>query len=129
MKRLLSFMFFLLTLFPGAYAEEWFSIRELRDQAPDCLTKEYQTEWRDLGIDAEVIVPQVDTIPVVMLCGGATEPVLTANEAGWDEIEYRGPYDILLINQIPAYPKKVAGKRVGSPTSKGNWYSGFAPED
>ena len=75
----------------AAYAEEWLSISELRDQAPDRLTKEYRTEWRDLTIDAEVIVPQVETILVVMLCGGATEPALTANEAGWDEIEYRGP--------------------------------------
>ena len=129
MKKLLCFMSFLLTLLSVAYAEEWLSISELQGQVPERWTKEYQTEWRDLGIDAEVIVPQVDTIPVVLICGGATEPVLAANEAGWDEIEYRGPYDILLINQIPAYPKKVGGKRVSSPVFKGNWYGGFAPEN
>lgn len=128
MKQLVCIVLSLL-LCPYASAEKWISISELREQVPSRWTETYQTKWRDISIDAEVIVPQVDKIPVVLVGGGATEPVLTAEEAGWDEIEFRGPYDILLINHVPAYPKKVDGKRVGSPTSQGNWYSGFAPEN
>lgn len=129
MKKQIAAILASLLLYTTAHAEPWLSIAELQKQVPAHWTKTYQTAWRDISIDAEIRVPQVDKLPVLLISGGAAEPQLTAEEAGWDEIEYRGPYDILLVNNIPAYPKKVDGVRVGSPVSKGNWYSGFAPEN
>ena len=68
-------------------------------------------------------------MPVVLLAGGASQPLLTAAQAGWDEMEYHGPYDILMSNHVPDPPKTVDGVRVGSPVARGNWYSGFSPEN
>lgn len=110
-------------------AEEALNIRQLREQAPKRWTQTYETQWRDIAIDAEVTVPEVDVMPVVLMGGGATAPVLTAEEAGWDEIDYYGLYDLRLINHVPDYPKKVDGVRVATPVAEGNWYSGFEPEN
>ena len=131
MKRIFCLVFSLITLISSiSCAEEtYLSVHQMNAQIPERWTQTYETKWRDVAIDAEIIIPDVDALPVVLVAGGAAEPALTTEEAGWDEIEYRGPYDILLMNDVPDYPKSVDGVRVGSPVSKGNWYSGFAPEN
>lgn len=130
MKRIVLLAMGLMLLFASfSIAEEgYLNVQQMGEQIPERWTENYETQWRDIAVDAEVIVPDVEALPVVLVAGGATEPTLTAEEAGWDEIEYRGPYDLLLMNTIPDYPKSVNGVRVGTPVSKGNWYSGFAPE-
>lgn len=131
MKRILLFALCLLMLVsPVCLAEErYLSLSELREQTPARWTMTYETPWRSVAIDADILVPDGNALPVLLISGGATPPALTAEEAGWDEIEYRGPYDILMSNAIPAYPKGVNGVRVGRPVSKGVWYGRFASEN
>lgn len=131
MKRtfLLTLCLLMLVSSLGLAEEGYLSMQELRKQVPERWNKAYETKWRSVTIDAEIIVPDAHALPVLLISGGATPPVMTAEEAGWDEIEYRGPYDILMSNVIPAYPKSVDGVRIGTPVSKGNWYGGFTPEN
>lgn len=107
----------------------YLTIVEMRSAVPARLTETYATKWRDIAVDAEIRVPEVESLPVVLISGGAVEPTLTAEGSGWDQVKYRGPYDLILINQDPDYPKSVNGVRVGTPASEGVWYSGFAPEN
>ena len=104
------------------------TISDLGAQLPRRWQETFKTQWREVNIDAQIRLPQVEKLPVVLIAGGAVKPTLTAEEAGWETLEYRGPYDLLMYNSSPAYPKKVEGKRVTAPMAKGNWYSGFAPE-
>ncbi|MBQ8537387.1 MAG: hypothetical protein IJ461_08320 [Clostridia bacterium] len=129
MKKLLIVLLAGLMLCTSACAQEWFSIEELRRQLPERWQETFKTKWREVAIDAAIRLPKVAQLPVALIAGGAREPDLTPEEAGWATIEYRGPYDLLLYSSSAEYPKKVAGKRVTSPTAKGNWYSGFAPEN
>lgn len=131
MKRIFCLFFGLLMLFSSASLAEsgYVNIREMKEQIPQRWMKTYATQWRDIAIDAEIIVPEVETLPIVLLKGGATKPLLTAEEAGWDRMEYHGAYDLRLVNEIPDYPRSVDGVRIGMPVSRESWYSGFAPEN
>lgn len=130
MKRFLCLIFVLMLLPCASIGEEsYLTIQQMKAQLPRRLTQTYETKWRQIAIDAEIILPDVDALPVALIAGGAQEPVQTAKETGWDRIEYRGPYNLLLVNEVPDYPKSVNGVRIGTPVSKGNWYSGFAAEN
>lgn len=132
MKKLLAFLTALVLLAgtAAAYAEDdYLSIQQMRESAPERWTQTFETKWRDIAIDAEIRVPQVDALPVVLVSGGATQPTLTAEETGWDYIEYRGPYDVMFCLNDAEYPKSVNGVRVGDPVSKGVWYSDFDPQN
>lgn len=129
MKVLIALLALLMLPLASASAGEYQSIRELRQQTPARWTKSYETKWRDIEVDAEVFVPEVDHVPILRVCGGVKQPVPSAEEAGWDRVEARTPYHLVLMNDNPQYPLKVNGKRVDSPTALGNWYKGFAPEN
>lgn len=130
MKRILCLIVLLMLLPSACIGEEsYLTIQQMREQLPQRLTQTYETKWRQIAIDAQIILPDVDALPVALIAGGAQEPTLTAQETGWDRMEYRGPYDLLLVSDVPDYPKSVSGVRVGTPVSKGNWYSGFAAEN
>lgn len=105
------------------------SIQELQTQAPKRWTQTYKTKWRDVAIDAEILLPDVEQVPVMLIAGGVDEPSLTAEEAGWDEIESRENYLLLLMNEDAKYPKSVDGKRVNqNQETRGSW-SGHIEED
>lgn len=130
MKRILCLIFVLMLLPCASLGEEiYLTIQQMKEQLPQRLTQTYDTKWRQISIDAQIILPDADALPVALIAGGAQEPSLTAEETGWDRIEYRGPYDLLLVNDVPDYPKSVNGVRVGRPVSKGSWYSGFAAQN
>ena len=132
MKKLVAF-FAALVLLAGmaaAHAEDgYLSIQQMRESAPERWAQTFETKWRDVAIDAEIRVPQAEALPVVLVSGGATQPTLTAEETGWDYIEYRGPYDVMFCKNDAEYPKSVNGVRVGDPVSKGVWYSDFDPQN
>ena len=64
MIRLLTLLLALL-LPLGAAAEEYCAITQLRAQAPARWMQTYSTPWRDITVDAPVLVPQADALPVI----------------------------------------------------------------
>lgn len=84
MKRLFYILLTMLTLLSVASAEEWCSIADICEQTPARWTQTYETKWRTINIDAEIRVPEVDTVPVILIEGAAEQPSLTAEETGWD---------------------------------------------
>lgn len=129
MKKLLCLAMFMLIMLSAACAEEWCSITEIRAQAPARWTQTYETKWRTITIDAEIRVPDVDKVPVVLIEGGAVEPTFPAAEIGWDAFRFDGAYQLVVRMDCPSYPKKLNGVRLGTSYAAGNWYSGFAPEN
>ena len=107
---------------------EYLNIQEIRENAPDRWQKNFETKWRNVNVDAEIVIPDVEQLPVVFVSGGATEPALTAEETGWDEVRCRDAYSLILGNDDTEYPKSVDGVRVGGPTSKGSWYGDYEME-
>ncbi len=105
------------------------SIQALQTQTPNRWTQTYKTTWRDIAIDAEIRLPDVEQVPVMMIAGGIDEPGLTAEEAGWDQIENRENYLLLLTNEEANYPKSVDGKRINQTLeARGSW-SGHIDQD
>lgn len=129
MKKLICLSLLLATICTTAFAEEWYTLAEIYEETPVHWTETIETKWRDISIDANIIVPEAAKFPVVMICGGATEPTLSPEEAGWDKVHLTSTYRLTLSNNVPSYPKSVDGVRIGTPFAEGNWYSGFAPEN
>ena len=129
MKRLACLLMAMLMTLSVASAEEWCSIADIRAQMPARWTQTYETKWRTITIDAEINIPQVDKVPVVLIEGGAVEPMFTATDIGWDSFRFDGAYQLVFHRDCPSYPKKLNGVRLGTSYAKGNWYSGFAPEN
>lgn len=119
----------LLPLYTFAHADDWLSIQELHRQVPERWVQTYETKWRIISIDAQISVPQAESVPVVLIEGGAAEPVLSAKELGWDEIRFGGAYRISIRRNTPVYPGKYNGMKLGTPFAEGNWYSGFSPDN
>ncbi len=128
-KRLLSLGLILAALLPGACLaqEEYWSVRELRERTQTGWTQTYETKWRDVQINATVAVPEVDAMPVLLVGNGAKEPLVTAQEAGFDQLDST-PFRVLWYNEWPTYPRKLEGKRLNTNTEPGEVYnSGFSP--
>ena len=129
MKKLLCLLPLLLMMLSVANAEEWVSIEELRTRTPSHWTKTYETKWRTIVVDAEIDIPQVEKMPIVLIEGGAEEPTFTAADIGWDSLRFRGAYMLLIGRDAPDYPQKLNGVRLGTPFAEGNWYSDFSPSN
>ncbi|MEG2252176.1 MAG: hypothetical protein RSC98_03960 [Clostridia bacterium] len=50
-----------------AYAEgtDWKSIQQIKQSTPNAWQQVYETPWRTISIDAKVIVPNVDAVPIL----------------------------------------------------------------
>jgi hypothetical protein len=131
-KMTVLFLSALLALTPlASLAEEQYcSISDLRAQAPAEWTETFETKWRTVDIDAEIVLPDVDAVPVITVGYDQRTPLLTAGESGWDSVEVSERGLILSKDNTKTVPKKMDGKRINSsPEVKGDWYSGFAPEN
>jgi hypothetical protein len=113
----------------GSLAQsEYLNIAQLREQTPANWTQRYETKWRTVEIDAAVNVPDVDTVPIVKVAYDVHTTGPTAEESGWEEIEYR-PDALNLYNGWKQAPKSVDGKRVNQDAeAREVWRSGFTPE-
>lgn len=110
----------------SGFAEDaYLNIQEMRETVPARWEEQFETQWRTIDVDAEIVMPNVQQLPVVRVSGGATEPTLTAEETGWDSVECRGPYDLILNHRDAEYPKSVDGVRIGEPVSRGSWYGDY----
>ena len=105
------------------------TITDLREQTPARWAQTYNTQWRDVEIDAPIDLPSVNAVPVLQIGYDTREPVLTAAESGWDSIETRNGM-VILSNNDPKMPRKVDGKKINqSQEASGQWYDSFAPEN
>ena len=84
MKRVIAGLAFALTLIrmltAAASAQEYQTVSQLRESVPARWTTTIETKWRDVAIDAEIVTPDVEAIPVVD--GGVGRDPATRNPAG-----------------------------------------------
>lgn len=50
-----------------AFAESYTSIQQIAETTPERWTETYETEWRTIQVDAEIIVPDVEAFPIVTI--------------------------------------------------------------
>ncbi len=58
-----------------------------RKRVPARWTTKVETKWRDVDIDAEIVTPDVETIPVMKVGYDLHHALLTPEESGWDEVD------------------------------------------
>lgn len=73
MKRFTLFMTVLMLLAgmtTGIAEGDYMSIQELREQTAERWTQTYTTRWREVVIDAAIVVPDVERVPIMLIAGG-----------------------------------------------------------
>ena len=90
MKRCIAGLAFALMLIrmltAAAYAQEYQTVSQLRESVPARWTTTIETKWRDVAIDAEIVTPDVEAIPVVKVGYDLHPSPLTPEESGWVEV-------------------------------------------
>ncbi len=123
----------LLAPLAGLAQTQYVPIDTLKDEAQIHWTQTFETKWRTVAIDAPIILPDVDAVPIVQLGYDMRAPLLTAEQTGWDEVKGSEETEgSLLLYRYEAreVPRSVNGRRVNQmQEQKGDWYGGFAPEN
>ena len=85
----------------------------------------------DDDIDAEIVTPDVEAIPVVKVGYDLHPSPLTPEESGWVEVNdsyETGSLILYMTDDTGKPPRKINGRKVNrDPVSKENWYGGFDP--
>ena len=135
MKRCIAGLAFALMLIrmltAAAYAQEYQTVSQLRESVPARWTTTIETKWRDVDIDAEIVTPDVEAIPVVKVGYDLHPSPLTPEESGWVEVNdsyETGSLILYMTDDTGKPPRKINGRKVNrDPVSKENWYGGFDP--
>ena len=131
MKRFIAGLTFALTLTATAHAQEYQTVSQLRESVPARWTTTIETKWRDVAIDAEIVTPDVEAIPVVKVGYDLHPSPLTPEESGWVEVNdsyETGSLILYMTDDTGKPPRKINGRKVNrDPVSKENWYGGFDP--
>ena len=135
MKRCIAGLAFALTLIrmltAAASAQEYQTVSQLRESVPARWTTTIETKWRDVAIDAEIVTPDVEAIPVVKVGYDLHPSPLTPEESGWVEVNdsyETGSLILYMTDDTGKPPRKINGRKVNrDPVSKENWYGGFDP--
>lgn len=135
MKRVIAGLAFALTLIriltAAASAQEYQTVSQLRESVPARWTTTIETKWRDVAIDAEIVTPDVEAIPVVKVGYDLHPSPLTPEESGWVEVNdsyETGSLILYMTDDTGKPPRKINGRKVNrDPVSKENWYGGFDP--
>ena len=129
MKRCIAGLAFALMLSATACAQEYQTISQLRESVPARWMTTIETKWRNVAIDAEIITPNVEEIPVMKVGYDLHPAPLTADESGWVEVNdsyETGSLILYLTDDAGKPPRKIDGRKVNrDPVSKENWYGGF----
>lgn len=126
MKKQILLLLSLLMMLSCASAEEWHTITDIYEQTPTRWTQTYETQWRTVTIDVAITIPDVSSIPVMLIENLNEFPQLKKEDAYWDELYTRGAFDLQWSNPWPDYSSKVGGKRLDSQQTSGtNYYSGI----
>ena len=83
MKRLIAGLVCALMLSATACAQEYQNVSQLRESAPARWTTTIETKWRGVAIDAKIVTPNVEAIPVVKVGYDLHPSPLTPEESGW----------------------------------------------
>ncbi|MEG1890141.1 MAG: hypothetical protein RR065_03980 [Clostridia bacterium] len=129
MKQWIATALALMTLMPtvGYAKEAYINIQELGEQSQSGWKQTYKTKWRTVEIDAKVLVPQIEKMPVLLVADGVQRPLVTTQ--AWKESGEQ-PFQAGWYNDMPTYPRKQDGKRLNKDTEPKEVYSsGFAPEN
>lgn len=126
MKRLIAGLVCALMLSATACAQEYQNVSQLRESAPARWTTTIETKWRGVAIDAKIVTPNVEAIPVVKVGYDLHPSPLTPEESGWmiidDSYETAG-MSIYQDDDLGKPPRKIDGRQVGSmAVPKGAWY-------
>ena len=135
MKRCIAGLAFALMLIrmltAAASAQEYQTVSQLRESVPARWTTTIETKWRDVAIDAEIVTPDVEAIPVVKVGYDLHPSPLTPEESGWVEVNdsyETGSLILYMTDDTGKPPRKINGRKVNrDPVSKENWYGGFDP--
>ena len=135
MKRCIAGLAFALMLIrmltAAASAQEYQTVSQLRESVPARWTTTIETKWRDVAIDAEIVTPDVEAIPVVKVGYDLHPSPLTPEENGWVEVNdsnETGSQILYMTDDTGKPPRKINGRKVNrDPVSKENWYGGFDP--
>ena len=135
MKRCIAGLAFALMLIrmltAAASAQEYQTVSQLRESVPARWTTTIETKWRDVDIDAEIVTPDVEAIPVVKVGYDLHPSPLTPEESGWVEVNdsyETGSLILYMTDDTGKPPRKINGRKVNrDPVSKENWYGGFDP--
>ena len=135
MKRVIAGLAFALTLIriltAAASAQEYQTVSQLRESVPARWTTTIETRWRDVAIDAEIVTPDVEAIPVVKVGYDLHPSPLTPEESGWVEVNdsyETGSLILYMTDDTGKPPRKINGRKVNrDPVSKENWYGDFDP--
>ena len=135
MKRVIAGLAFALTLIrmltAAASAQEYQTVSQLRESVPARWTTTIETKWRDVAIDAEIVTPDVEAIPVVKVGYDLHPSPLTPEESGWVEVNdsyETGSLILYMTDDTGKPPRKINGRKVNrDPVSKENWYGDFDP--
>ena len=135
MKRVIAGVAFALTLIrmltAAASAQEYQTVSQLRESVPARWTTTIETKWRDVAIDAEIVTPDVEAIPVVKVGYDLHPSPLTPEESGWVEVNdsyETGSLILYMTDDTGKPPRKINGRKVNrDPVSKENWYGDFDP--
>ena len=135
MKRCIAGLAFALMLIrmltAAASAQEYQTVSQLRESVPARWTTTIETKWRDVAIDAEIVTPDVETIPVMKVGYDLHHALLTPEESGWVEVNdsyETGSLILYMTDDTGKPPRKINGRKVNrDPVSKENWYGGFDP--
>lgn len=135
MKRCIAGLAFALMLIrmltAAAYAQEYQTVSQLRESVPARWTTTIETKWRDVAIDAEIVTPDVEAIPVVKVGYDLHPSPLTPEESGWVEVNdsyETGSLILYMTDDTGKPPRKINGRKVNrDPVSKENWYGDFDP--
>lgn len=135
MKRVIAGLAFALTLIrmltAAASEQEYQTVSQLRESVPARWTTTIETKWRDVAIDAEIVTPDVEAIPVVKVGYDLHPSPLTPEESGWVEVNdsyETGSLILYMTDDTGKPPRKINGRKVNrDPVSKENWYGDFDP--
>ena len=135
MKRCIAGLAFALMLIrmltAAASAQEYQTVSQLRESVPARWTTTIETKWRDVAIDAEIVTPDVEAIPVVKVGYDLHPSPLTPEESGWVDVNdsyETGSLILYMTDDTGKPPRKINGRKVNrDPVSKENWYGGFDP--
>lgn len=135
MKRCIASLAFALMLIrmltAAASAQEYQTVSQLRESVPARWTTTIETKWRDVAIDAEIVTPDVEAIPVVKVGYDLHPSPLTPEESGWVEVNdsyETGSLILYMTDDTGKPPRKINGRKVNrDPVSKENWYGDFDP--
>ena len=71
----------------GGCAQEYQNVSQLRESAPARWTTTIETKWRGVAIDAKIVTPNVEAIPVVKVGYDLHPSPLTPEESGWTIVD------------------------------------------